>query len=121
MYSKKYSQCGFPLSGWGLNLSKGSNPYTRLPKNNIYLVSITLGETTFEVNDGFETIGELFQYMEETFVPANDLQGYFFTSQYQEFIYSNIEGFSSGSFVLSSFEDADSEYDLDEYYAGGYD
>lgn len=120
MYSKRYSQCGFPLSGWGLNLSKGSDPYTKLPNNEIYLESITLGVQIYSVLDGFETVGELFQYLDETFIPDNNLQGYFFTNQYHELVYSNEENFSIGSFILGSLEDADSDYDLNEYYPGDY-
>jgi hypothetical protein len=93
------------MGGYGLNLSRGSNPYTPIPDNTLNVDSITFCGVVYNIHRFFSTQGGFVLWLNNVFVPINNLQGAFYINQYEELLYTNEDDFCDGSISLDNLED----------------
>lgn len=92
------------MGGFGLNISKGSTPYTKIPDNSIDVVSITLCGAVFLIEEFFITQLQFVTWLNNVFVSTNELGGVFYINQYDDLMYTNPEDFCDGSIDLNDLE-----------------
>lgn len=102
---RKYTQCGCPMGGFGLNLSEGSTPYSPIPANAINVVSITFCGSIFPIDKFFFTAVNFINWLNNVFVPDNGMQGAFYLNGKSDLMYTNQDGFCDGSIDLLDLSD----------------